>query len=64
MIYITNLNSYIDGINNKNYIEDCLFANNPRAIYMGTYGNTSIIRSNFSNNVASDGGAIYLVTSQ
>ena len=64
MIYLTNLNSYIDGINSKNYIEDCLFENNQIAIYMDTYGNTSIIRSNFSNNFASDGCAMYLVTSQ
>ena len=32
---------------------------------MDTYGNTSIIRSNFSNNFASsDGGAIYLLNSR
>ena len=64
MIYLTNLNSVIDGINIKNYIEDCLFENNQNAIYMNNYGNTSIIRSNFSNNLGSFGGAIYLVTSQ
>ena len=64
MIYLTNLNSFVEGIKNKNYIEDCLFENNKLAIYMQIYGNTSIIRSNFSNNFASYGGAIYLFTSE
>ena len=64
-IYLVNSQS-----NSLFEITDCAFENGLTnfggAIYMDTYGNTSIIRSNFSNNFASsyDGGAIYLVTSQ
>ena len=50
-------------------IADCAFIENNStnyggAVYMETYGNTSIIRSHFSNNFGSFGGAILLLSSQ